>query len=302
MGKIIVLASISMDIIARTPTLPQPGETLFGHELHYIPGGKGDNQAVAASRLRDGVVMIGRIGDDGFGHDVKAFLSKENLDLTYLKIDPEAPTGIAIIAVDDNSENAIIVISAANMRVAPEDVADVRIAAGDTVLAPFEVPQEATKALFQRAKAAGATTVINPAPAKPFIEGLQELVDVLIVNETELAIFSGMAVNEITPEALEGPMRQMRVRDDQIIVVTLGSAGVVYLDGDERVYVPGRKVAAVDTTGAGDCFTGSLATALSEGMPLEQAVHFANVAASLSVQKIGASASMPYRADVDAAL
>ncbi|MCA9896163.1 MAG: ribokinase, partial [Anaerolineae bacterium] len=136
MGKIIVLASISMDIIARTPTLPQPGETLFGHELHYIPGGKGDNQAVAASRLRDGVVMIGRIGDDGFGRDVKAFLSKENLDLTYLKIDPEAPTGIAIIAVDDNSENAIIVISAANMRVAPEDVADVPIAAGDTVLAP----------------------------------------------------------------------------------------------------------------------------------------------------------------------
>ena len=302
MSKIIVVGSINMDVVVRTPTLPRPGETLFGHDLHYIPGGKGSNQAVAASRLHEGVTLVGRLGEDSFGSDLKAFLSDERLDLSYLKIDPNAPTGIALITVDDSSENTIIVVSGANMQITPQDVAEVPITAGDVAVAPFEVPQETARALFQRAKDAGATTVINPAPAETFIDGLAELVDVIIVNETELAFFSGMTVDEITPQALEGPMREMRARDDQVIVVTLGGAGVVYLDGEERVHIPGRKVKAVDTTGAGDCFTGALATALSEDMPLAQAVHFANMAASISVQTLGASASMPQRAAVDAQL
>ena len=160
------------------------------------------------------------------------------------------------------------------------------------------MPQEATKALFERAKAAGATTVINPAPAKPFIAGLQELVDVLIVNETELAIFSGMPVDDITPEALEGPMREMRVRDDQIIVVTLGGAGVVYLDGEERVHVPGRKVKAIDTTGAGDAFNGGLAYALSKNKSIKECLNIANQVAGLSTLKLGAGNSMPLLTDL----
>ena len=302
MGKIIVLGSINMDVVARTHHHPRAGETIFGQALNYIPGGKGSNQSVAASRLRDGVMLVGKLGEDGFGQDLKAFLAEERLDLSHLMTHPTAPTGIALIVVNDESENTIVVISGSNYEITPDDVADIAIAADDVVVAPFEVPQAATLALFQKAKAAGAMTVLNPAPAAPFIVGLAQAIDVMIVNETELAFFTQQTEIEVNQAKIAQQMRDLRVHDEQIIVVTLGGEGVMYLSGDEQGIVEGRRVAAVDTTGAGDCFTGALATALSEGRSIAEAIHFANVAASISVQTLGASASMPTRDVVDAAL
>lgn len=302
MGKIVVAGSINMDVVARTPRHPRPGETLFGSDLKYIPGGKGSNQAVAASRLSEGVVLVGRLGEDAFGNALMDFLRGENLDLTHVSRTATAPSGVAIIVVDDQSENTIVVISGANFEVSPDDVRQVQFTADDVALAPFEIPQPTIAALFTAARAAGARTLLNPAPAAPFIDGLLDLVDVLIVNETELAFFAGREEVPSEESELKALAEALRTRSDQTIILTLGARGALCLSTDGWLHVPGREVKAVDTTGAGDCFTGALAVALFEGRPLAEAVNFANAAASLSVQKLGASDSLPYRADVDAVL
>lgn len=296
MSKIIVAGSINMDIVTRTQKLPLPGETIFAKDLQYIPGGKGSNCAIAASRLCDAVTFVGKLGDDAYGRELRDFLGQERIDLTYLSTHPTAPTGIALIVVNDASENTIVVVSGSNYEVSAEDVAQVPIERGDVIAAPFEIPQETILALFKRAKEAGARTVLNPAPAAPFIDGLAAYVDVLIVNETELAFFAGVDLSETD---LTEQMRSLRAHDKQVVIVTLGGDGAVYLDGEQIVKVAGRAVKAVDTTGAGDCFVGALVTGLWEGKALADAVAFANLAASLSVQRIGASASMPSRQEVE---
>lgn len=295
MGRIILAGSINMDIVARTAHHPQPGETVFGQALHYIPGGKGSNQAVGASRLSDRVCFVGKLGRDPFGDSLTAFLKGERLNLDHLSYSDDQPTGIALITVSDTSENTIVVVSGSNYALSEADVNDVEIAAGDVVVSVFEIPQATIKALFTRAKQVGATTILNPAPAAPFTEGLLALTDYVIVNETELAFFAGQervtdAITEI--EAYAG---KMRATPDQTVIVTLGAKGVVCVSAQATLHIEGVQVNAVDTTGAGDCFTGALAVGLLEGMPLRQAAQFANQAASLSVQRLGASVSMPYR-------
>lgn len=291
-----------MDVVARTAKHPQPGETVFGHELHYIPGGKGANQAIAAARLTEPVYMIGKLGRDPFGDTLSAFLKGERLHLDYLGYDDDTPTGVALITVSDESENTIVVVSGSNYRLTEADVLQADIGADDVVVSVFEIPQTTIKALFARARENGATTVLNPAPAATFIEGLLALVDVLIVNETELAFFTGTAVTPDDDSALEQAARSLRVGPAQTVVVTLGARGSLCLHGEQAIRVSGMPVQAVDTTGAGDCFTGALAVALYEGMALESALGFANTAAALSVQTLGAAVSMPERAAVDEAL
>ncbi|MEO0562171.1 MAG: PfkB family carbohydrate kinase, partial [Chloroflexota bacterium] len=161
MGKIVVAGSINMDVVTQAERLPKPGETLFGHDLHYIPGGKGSNQAVAASRLSDAVYLVGKLGRDPFGDALTTFLNAERLNLSYLGYDDKAPTGIALITVDDASENTIVVISGSNFEVSSADVEAVSIDAEDTVVSVFEIPQETIRTLFERAKAVGARTVLN---------------------------------------------------------------------------------------------------------------------------------------------
>lgn len=302
MSRIIVAGSINMDVVAQVKNHPQPGETIFGTDLQFIPGGKGSNQAIAASRLRDGVQLIGKLGQDAFGNSLLAFLQDERLDLTYLKQVADTPTGTALIAVSEDSENTIIVISGSNSAVRPKDVANTPIATGDIVASVFEIPQETILALFKRAQAAGAKTVLNPAPAVSFTPGLLEVTDFVIVNETELAFFAGSTDIAETSGGIQEYAMSLRASPEQTIIVTLGRKGAVGVQGDEIIVIPGRKVKAVDTTGAGDCFAGALAVALSEGVPLKRALHFANIAASLSVQKMGAATSMPSRESVDAIL
>ena len=299
MARIVVLGSINMDVVVMTPQHPRPGETLFGSDVKFIPGGKGSNQAVAASRLADGVALVGKLGKDAFGTALHDFLKDENLNLEHLSFSDTAPSGTALIAVDENSENTIIVVSGSNFEISPDDVEQVKLESNDIVLAPFEVPQESILALFQRAKELGACTMINPAPATPFIDGLQNLCDTIIVNETELAFFAGQSTVADDLEALQKQAQSIQTRADQTIIVTLGSKGAVCWSEDKFFSIAGRKVAAIDTTGAGDCFVGALSVALSEGSSLPNAIGFANLAASLSVQKIGASASMPHRQAVN---
>lgn len=299
MNKIIVLGSINMDVVVTAPRHPELGETIFGDELHFIPGGKGSNQAVAAGRLGGDVQLVGRLGQDSFGDSLQIFLNGESLDLTYLARVEDAPTGTALITVNSSSENTIVVISGANQRIAVEDVADVPIGAEDVIVSQFEVPQPTLKALFQRAQTAGAKTVLNPAPASEFAEGLLPLIDYLIVNETELAYLAGSPLTDDEAQLTE-QARSLRHAPQQTIIVTLGAAGVLCIAADDVLRVAGRQVKAVDTTGAGDCFVGAFAVAISEGQPLQAALEFANLAASVSVQKLGAAVSLPYRSELDA--
>lgn len=299
MTRIFVAGSINMDVVTRTPTLPRPGETVFGSELHFIPGGKGANQAVAAARLGGHVTLAGKLGDDAFGQQLRAFLGSESLDLSAVSTTAAAPTGTAIITVDGGSENSIVVIPGSNALMSEADIATLPLGAGDIAASVFEIPQTTIKAFFQRAKQAGARTLLNPAPAVPFIDGLLALVDVLVINETELALFAGVEQPPKVASEVQGIAKRLQARRDQTIIVTLGSKGAACLHEGVFFVVPGRPVKAVDTTGAGDCFCGALAVALHEGQTMGEAVAFANTAASISVQRLGASSSMPTRAELD---
>ncbi|GAB1420948.1 ribokinase [Anaerolineales bacterium] len=298
MRKIFVAGSINMDIVAQTKSLPKPGETLLGKQLHYIPGGKGSNQAVAASRLGGSVYLIGKLGHDPFGEALYQFLSGENLNLDYLGFSDDQPSGVAIILVDEASENSIIVLSGSNYDLHPADVKAIPLEAEDVVVSVFEIPQDAIYALFSQAKAVQAKTILNPAPANTIENKLLSLVDVLIVNETELAFYAGTDALAETDEIIQ-VARALQKDPEQIIIVTLGAKGLVCIQGETIIKKAAPKVKAIDTTGAGDCFTGSLAVAFSEGMPLEKALEFAMTSSALSVQTLGASSSMPKRDHVN---
>lgn len=304
MSRIIVAGSINMDVVVRSQRHPLPGETLSGSNLQFIPGGKGSNQAIAASRLADDVHLIGKLSHDAFGDKLHDFLQSENLGLSALGFMPDGSsvaTGTAIITVADSGENTIIVIPGANAHVSIKDAQLMPFTSGDVAVSVFEIPQETVLAFLRHARNDGATTLLNPAPAAPFIAGLLDQVDVLVLNESELAYFVGAQVSE-DEETLRQQALSLRSRDDQRIILTLGKNGALAVVGDDVLRVPGRSVQAVDTTGAGDCFVGALAVALSEGKGWQDALHFANAAAALSVQVHGAAPGMPKRADVDRTL
>ena len=295
MGNIYVAGSINMDIVTKMESLPRPGETVFGQELHYVPGGKGSNQAVAASRLGENVYLIGKLGNDPFGQSLTQFLGQEQLNLDYLFYSDHEPTGIALINVDGRSENSIVVVSGSNFHLTIEDVAQINLQKNDVVVSVFEIPQHTIKHLFQKAKQAQAKTILTPAPATQFIPGLLELVDYLILNETELAFFCNQDQIDQTPDTIAANAQQLRHHQNQTIIVTLGANGAIAVHGDSTLQIEGISVEAVDTTGAGDCFSGAFAVAIAEGMSLQDAITFANTAASISVQHLGASTSMPTR-------
>jgi len=299
MSKIIVAGSINMDIVARMEHLPKPGETVLGNDLHYIPGGKGNNQAVAASRLGENVYLVGKLGNDMFGESLTDFFGKEQLKLDFLFRSDTHPTGVALITVDDQSENTVVVISGSNFQLTENDVEQVNLRENDVVVSVFEIPQTTIKYLFQRAKHVQAKTILTPAPATQFIDGLLETVDFLIVNETELAFFSSQSQISNDAEVIVQSAKQLRHHAEQTIIVTLGAKGIVCINQDEVFRIDGISVDAVDTTGAGDCFSGAFAVAISEKMSLENALVFANTAASISVQHLGAATSMPSRDSVE---
>ena len=302
MGRVYVAGSINMDVVATADRHPKVGETVAGKQVLYFPGGKGANQAVAASRLGARTTLIGRLGKDSFGAELRAFLAGQGIDLGYVQETAEAHTGTAIITVAA-ADNTIVVIPGSNALVGADDVSVVPLVKGDVAISQFEIPLPTIAAFFLRARAAEATTLLNPAPAQKFGRELLELVDILVLNETELGFLAGTELSDNDEAArIIQVARQLQAREDQTICVTLGKRGVLALAGDQEFAVPGRVVKAVDTTGAGDCFVGALAAQLADEVPLRTALAFANAAASISVQRMGAGPSMPTAAEVAAVL
>lgn len=302
MGRVFVAGSINMDVVATADRHPRVGETVAGKQVLYFPGGKGANQAVAAARLGAGTTLIGRLGKDSFGAELRQFLGDQGIDLGYVQDTIDAHTGTAIITVAE-ADNTIVVIPGANGLVGADDVDVVPLLEGDVAVSQFEIPLPTIAAFFRRAREAGVVTVLNPAPAQKMSGELLALVDILVLNETELGFLAGAELSDNDEAArIIGVARKLQARADQTICVTLGKRGVLALAGREEVAVPGRAVKAVDTTGAGDCFVGALAAQLADGVPLRAALTFANAAASISVQRMGAGPSMPTAAEVAAML
>jgi ribokinase len=301
MSRIVVAGSINMDVVATADRHPAIGETVAGREVLYFPGGKGANQAVAAAKLGAATMLIGCTGADSFGRDVKAFLAMQGVDLAHLREVTGVSTGTAIITVA-NADNTIIVVPGANALVNATDVAAPALRRGDVAVSQFEIPLPAITVFFTRARASGATTILNPAPAMPIDRELLALVDVLILNESELCLLAAIELHETDPDArFVDAASTLQTDHRPNICVTLGRRGVIALvDGDVH-FEAGRPVKAIDTTGAGDCFVGAVAAKLADGHSLQSAIGYANVAASLCVQRMGAGPSMPTAKEVSAA-
>ena len=300
MGRVFVAGSINMDVVATADRHPRVGETVAGKAVLYFPGGKGANQAVSAAKLGAPTTLIGRLGTDAFGAELRTFLAGQGVDLSYVNDTAEIHTGTAIITIAD-ADNTIVVVPGANGLVSAADIAAAPLAKGDIAVSQFEIPQPTVGAFFKRARAAGATTILNPAPAIAFGAELLDLVDILILNETELGLLSGTELRDTDePARFMEVARTLRGDRDMIVCVTLGKRGVVALSHGQQLLVEGRTVKAVDTTGAGDCFVGAVAAQLAAGKSLGDALDYANLAASICVQRMGAAPSMPTAAEVEA--
>ena len=301
MGRVFVAGSINMDVVATAERHPRIGETVTGDAVLYFPGGKGANQAVAAAKLGAPTTLIGRLGKDAFGDELKTFLAAQGVDLSLVQQTSEAHTGTALITIA-NADNTIVVIPGANALVSATDVAAPALAKGDVAVSQFEIPLPAIGAFFGRARAAGATTILNPAPAIEAEHELLDLVDILILNESELGFLAKTEFRDTDdPAPFIEAVRSLQTKD-KTICVTLGKRGVVALIDGNPLIIPGHIVKAVDTTGAGDCFVGAVAAQLAAGKSRHDALHYANAAASICVQRMGAAPSMPTAMEVETTL
>jgi len=298
MGRVFVAGSINMDVVATADRHPRVGETVAGHQVLYFPGGKGANQAVSAAKLGAPTTLIGRLGSDAFGAELRTFLAAQGVDLSYVKDTAEIHSGTAVITIAD-ADNTIVVVPGANGFVSADDIATVALAKGDIAVSQFEIPLATVGAFFNRARAAGATTILNPAPAIAFGAELLDLVDILILNETELSLLARTELRDSDePARFIEAARALRGDRDMIVCVTLGKRGVVALADGKQLVVEGCAVRAVDTTGAGDCFVGAVAAQLAAGRSIRDALDYANLAASICVQRMGAAPSMPTAAEL----
>jgi len=298
MPTVWVAGSINMDIVATAVRYPKIGETVPGNGIFFFPGGKGANQAVSAAKLGVETALIGRVGTDAFGRDLRNFLAAESVRLNFLRDTPGVHSGTAVITVSDGN-NAIVVVSGANALVSERDVMEPVFAKGDVLVSQFEIPISTIDAFFSRARSAGATTILNPAPAIDFDRDLLRRVDILILNETELEKMTGTEIRGDDPDSRIIEMaRTLRATDDQIVVVTLGRRGALAWARRKALTIHGEAVEARDTTGAGDCFVGAVAAQTAMGVPIERALEYANIAASICVQRMGAGPSMPTKTEV----
>lgn len=297
-SKVIVAGSINMDIVAFTQKHPRTGETVFGSDLKYFPGGKGANQAVASAKLGVKTVMVGMVGKDNFGDDLINFIVEQGVE-NWISAKEGVPTGTALITVSsETSDNTIVVIPGANFELAKRDISDVEVTKGDVLVCQFEIPIETVEAFFIKGRKAKTINILNPAPARPISKALLELTDVLVLNETELELITKSLVDISDVNSIEKAVKKIRMTD-QVIIVTLGEKGVIAFVKDDIVRVKARRVKAVDTTGAGDCFVGAFAAKLSAKASIIEAIKFANTAASICVTKRGAGTSMPTIEDVN---
>lgn len=300
--RICVVGSANTDLFAYVPRLPQPGETLIGTEFKQGFGGKGSNQAVMAAKLGAAVTMVAKLGADDYGRATVDNYRRYGIDTQYVAFDPQRASGVAPITVGADGRNMIVVIPGANDALTPEDVrrAQMAIEHAHIVICQCEAPDVANLEAFRIARAADVRTILNPAPARPLPSELLDLTDVIVPNETETELLTGMPV--ATSAEAQAAARELQQRGVRQVIITLGERGALVLDGNRFTEVPAMPVTAVDSSGAGDAFIGSMACYLAAGHTLEGAVAKASAVAALSVTRPGTQSSFPSRDEVDAFL
>lgn len=291
--NIVVVGSSNMDLVVKSERIPAAGETILGGDFIVVPGGKGANQAVAAAKLGCHVCFVAKLGDDVFAEQSLANFKKEGVDTSHIRQTQDAPSGVALIMVDEKGENSIVVAPGANLKLTPDDVraAEKEIKDAGAVAAQLEVPLDTIQCAAELANNSGIPFVLDPAPARDLPPELLSMVDVLTPNETEAQILTGIEVTD--EESARKASRILLERGVKAVILTLAGKGFVLTDGDRTDCVPAQKVEAVDSTAAGDAFTGSLAVGIAQGKSLIDAASFANHVAALSVTKMGAQSSMP---------
>ncbi|MFJ2364612.1 ribokinase [Pseudomonas sp. NPDC087697] len=299
-AKVVVVGSLNMDLVTRAQRLPHAGETLQGESFATVSGGKGANQAVASARLGAQVSMIGCVGDDAYGEQLRAALLAEQIDCQALT-SVEGSSGVALIVVDDNSQNAIVIVAGANGLLTPDVVAgfDAVLTAADVIICQLEVPMQTVGYVLKRGRELGKTVILNPAPATgPLPADWYSSIDYLIPNESEASALSGLPVDSL--ESAELAASRLIAAGAGKVIITLGAQGSLFANGQSVEHFPAPKVKAVDTTAAGDTFVGGFAAALASGKSEADAIRFGQVAAALSVTRAGAQPSIPSLSDVQA--
>lgn len=297
--NILVVGSSNTDMVIKAGHLPRPGETILGGTFFMNPGGKGANQAVAIARLGASVTFICKTGSDIFGHQSQQLFEEEGINTSYIFSDPEHPSGVALITVDEHAENCIVVASGANANLLPSDLAKAEeaIDQADIVLMQLEIPMETVEYVAEIAYRKNKKVILNPAPAHPLSPSLLKRLYMITPNETEAEMISGVKITD-----QESAVKAARILSEmgvQNVIITLGSKGALVYCDEGAELVPALKVKAVDTTAAGDVFNGALTVALSEGRSQLEAVRFACKASAISVTRVGAQSSAPYRNEVD---
>jgi ribokinase len=297
--RIVVVGSINMDLTVRTSRLPLPGETIVGGRYVTSPGGKGANQAVAAARLGAEVSLLGCVGEDLFGKELLEGLREAGVDTSRVATHPDSPTGIALITVDANGRNMIVVAPGANSELMPRDIKDAhrQIAEADVLVVQLEIPMRTVAAAVAAANVQRVPVILNPAPACELPADLLKRVEIITPNETEAAILSGGAPPD--KDSAEDIAQLLRRQGPRNVVMTLGEQGALVCTPSGTTRIPAYSVQAVDTTAAGDAFTAALAVAMAEGRPLDEAARFASAVAAISVTRPGAQPSMPTVAEVE---
>jgi ribokinase len=296
--KIVVVGSSNMDMVVKTNHIPVPGETVLSGSFFMNPGGKGANQAVAVARLGGEVTFISKMGNDIFGKQFSQLFSDEGIDTRYIMSDEDLPSGVALITVDDAGENSIVVASGANANLQSSDMDGslTQIAVSGILLVQLEIPMDTVNYVVKYAHENGVKVILNPAPANVLSQELLECIYILTPNKTEASMISGIEVTDM--ESAKQAAHLICGKGAKNVVVTMGPLGAVICKSGECSMVSARQVETVDTTAAGDVFNGALAVAVSEGKDLEEAVDFACEAAAISVTRLGAQSSIPYRTEL----
>ena len=297
--SILVIGSANTDMVIKADHLPLPGETLIGGDFFMNAGGKGANQAVAAVRAGGSVTFIAKVGNDIFGEEAIQLFRKEGIDTSYILSDPHRASGVALITVDKNGENTIVVASGANANLTSQELDSIRsiIEQSSIILMQLEIPIDAVTHVTKLAKSKNSMVVLNPAPACVLPQDLFTHVSIITPNETEAEILTGIKVNDIEGAKLAAEI--LAKKGIGTVIITLGAKGALVLEKSVFTHVPTIPVNAIDTTAAGDVFNGALVAALSESKSVVDAVTFACAAATISVTRLGAQTSAPYRNEID---